>query len=177
MPRIDTPGWQLIRRSHLVESLGPIVNELCLDSPHHDLSAKSLHELSLAELQQIKIVRVEQQHSSAPDPRNPLAGYQPDLVAAVKERLGAGDRPGSGGFEPEKRDGTPKDIRQSKEEWAETYTADYIEAERKAGRAPTLTGLRQAAVNDRISGAREFLRVAFDKQYGVTRGRRKKSAE
>jgi hypothetical protein len=79
--------------------------------------------------------------------------------------------------EPKERDGAPEDIRFSEEEWAETYTAEYIEAERKAGRVPTLTGLRQAALNDGKSGVRKQLDDAFHQQFEVRRGRRRNSAE
>jgi hypothetical protein len=72
---------------------------------------------------------------------------------------------------------TPKDIRPSDEEWAKIYTAGYIAAERKAGRGPTLTGLRQTALDAGKSGVRELLDKAFRKQHEVKRGRRKKSAE
>jgi hypothetical protein len=81
----------------------------------------------------------------------------------------------SGSLEPEKRNGTPKDIRPSEKELAETYTANYIEAERKAGRTPTQMGLEQSARSAGIN--RTHLRDAFHKLYEVRRGRRRKSAE
>jgi hypothetical protein len=120
----------------------------------HDPTGLQLMNMAQAEEVWPQMCSEEQQSSPALDPPDPMAGLQ-----------------------PEKRDGTPKDIRLSDEERAETYTKNYIEAEKKAGRAPTLTGIRRAAVNDGFSGAREALRAAFDKQYGVKRGRRKKSAE
>jgi hypothetical protein len=122
----------------------------------HDIVSKLRIEANDAgePVQPLRIISIDEQPSPALDPPDPMAGSQ-----------------------PEKRDGTPKDIRLSKEEWAKTYTADYIKREVEVGRTPTLTGLRQAAVNDRFSGAREALRAAFDNQYGVKRGRKKKSAE
>jgi hypothetical protein len=89
--------------------------------------------------------------------------------------VGAADAPVQG--TQVKSGGPLKDIRPSKEDWAETYTANYIAAERKAGREPTLTGLRQAALKDKKSGVRTQLDDAFHQQYEVKRGRRKKSAK
>jgi hypothetical protein len=68
-----------------------------------------------------------------------------------------------------------QDIRPSEKELAETYTANYIEAERRAGRTPTQTGLEQSARNAGIN--RTHLREAFHKLHEVRRGRRRKSAE
>ena len=101
-------------------------------------------------------------------PSEPDVGDQAGIVTAAI---------GTVESRPEKRNGTPKDIRPSKEDWAETYTANYIEAEKKAGREPTLTGLRQAALKDKKSGVRTQLDDAFHQQYEVKRGRRKKSAK
>jgi hypothetical protein len=63
----------------------------------------------------------------------------------------------------------------SPEESAETFTANYIEAERKAGRTPTQMGLERSARGAGIN--RTHLREAFHKLHEVRRGRRRKSAE
>jgi hypothetical protein len=58
---------------------------------------------------------------------------------------------------------------------AETFTADYINSEKKAGRTPTMAGLERAAVKAELRGGRKFLRDTFRQMQGtVGPGRPKK---
>jgi hypothetical protein len=59
LPRISTPGWELIRRSHLEERF-PIVKDLELEHPE-ELSVENLPTMSFETLKSsVKIVRKEQ---------------------------------------------------------------------------------------------------------------------
>ena len=95
VPLKDVPGYDYRQIDRLdLERRWPIVKQLCFES-EIDVTPKFLngpvHQL-------IGVVRIERQQPSL-DPRDPLAGYQPDLVVAVKNRLNAGHRPGAGGNE------------------------------------------------------------------------------
>jgi hypothetical protein len=62
---------------------------------------------------------------------------------------------------------------------ARKFTDDFIEKEKKAGRAPTLKGLEEAAKEANLRGGRNYLRDAFRRYPGVevVRGRPRKIAK
>jgi len=66
----------------------------------------------------------------------------------------------------------PKPLTRNK---AHTFAADYIATEKCARRRPTSSGLEASASSAGYHGGREYLREAFRKLEGASRGRPKKS--